>query len=188
MIILCWAHQWQCLDISLLIRAKGCKEVAELLRNKGGASLGEDEGNSFGEGKRNTKILEVFVRNTNCNVIVGNRPPCSTAGNGRGLWRPCRHLQHSSHACCSGLHPGKGNMSLFVICLRIISESSTRRNSLKGGPPKTCQNWPRNSAYLHVSTHVSLSAILKQSGAWRSIDLDFLVKFVLKWWKWIKNC
>ena len=69
--LLCGAHQWQFLDISLLIRAKGCKEVAELLKNKGGASFGEDEGNS--EGKRNTRILEVFVRNTNCNVIVGNR-------------------------------------------------------------------------------------------------------------------
>ena len=66
MIILCGAHQWQCLHIPLLIRAKGCKEVAELLKNKGGASLGEDEGNSVGEGKRNTRILEVFVRNTNC--------------------------------------------------------------------------------------------------------------------------
>ena len=73
MIILCGAHQWQCLHIPLLIRAKGCKEVAELLKNKGGACLGEEEGNSVGEGKRNTKILEVFVRNTNCNVIIGNR-------------------------------------------------------------------------------------------------------------------
>ena len=71
MIILCGAHQWQCLHIPLLIRAKGCKEVAELLKNKGGASLGE--GNSVGEGKRNTRILEVFVRNTNCNVIASNR-------------------------------------------------------------------------------------------------------------------
>ena len=44
-----------------------------MLKNKGGASFGEDEGNSVGEGKRNTRILEVFVRNTNCNVIVGNR-------------------------------------------------------------------------------------------------------------------
>ena len=73
MMILCGAHQWQCLDIPLLIRAKGCKEVAEMLKNKGGASFGEDEGNSVGEGKRNTRILEVFVRNTNCNVIVGKR-------------------------------------------------------------------------------------------------------------------
>ena len=44
-----------------------------MLKNKGGASFGEDEGNSVGEGKRNTRILEVFVRNTNCKAIIGNR-------------------------------------------------------------------------------------------------------------------
>ena len=44
-----------------------------MLKNREGAGFGEDEGDSVGEGKQNTRILEVFVRNTNCNVIIGNR-------------------------------------------------------------------------------------------------------------------
>ena len=44
-----------------------------MLKNREGAGFGEDEGDSVGEGKQNTRILEVFVRKTIFKAIIGNR-------------------------------------------------------------------------------------------------------------------